>query len=164
MRWSFFELQAGLKLALWSKQSLQQDTGLTGTASSAAQITLGHNVHSPLEVDQVLKQAKNAGAKNFKTCTEHLLRRLCRLFSGLRWSYLGSGLTAHVGINLLWLMSLHSTIKQDDAENLISILNPLSGMQCRVITSMPIDHHTNHHIALHIDHSTHSIQQTVDRQ
>ena len=51
----FFELQAGLKLALWSKQSLQQDTGLTGTASSAAQITLGHNVHSPLEVDQVLK-------------------------------------------------------------------------------------------------------------
>ncbi|MEN8352634.1 VOC family protein [Acinetobacter towneri] len=62
----FFELQAGLKLALWPKQSLQQDTGLTGTASSAAQITLGHNVHSPLEVDQVLKQAKNAGAKILK--------------------------------------------------------------------------------------------------
>ncbi|MDO5543595.1 MAG: VOC family protein [Acinetobacter sp.] len=62
----FFELQAGLKLALWSKQSLQQDTGLTGTASNAAQITLGHNVHSPLEVDQVLKQAKNAGAKILK--------------------------------------------------------------------------------------------------
>ena len=62
----FFELQAGLKLALWSKQSLQQDTGLTGTASSAAQITLGHNVHSPLEVDQVLKQAKNVGAKILK--------------------------------------------------------------------------------------------------
>ncbi|NWK52327.1 VOC family protein [Acinetobacter sp. SwsAc5] len=62
----FFELQAGLKLALWSKQSLQQDTGLTGTASNAAQITLGHNVHSPLEVDQVLKQAQNAGAKILK--------------------------------------------------------------------------------------------------
>ena len=62
----FFELQAGLKLALWSKQSLQQDTGLTGTASNAAQITLGHNVHSPLGVDQVLKQAQNAGAKILK--------------------------------------------------------------------------------------------------
>lgn len=62
----FFQLQAGLKLALWSKQSLQQDTGLTGTASNAAQITLGHNVHSPLEVDQVLKQAQNAGAKILK--------------------------------------------------------------------------------------------------
>ena len=62
----FFELQAGLKLALWSKQSLQQDTGLTGTASNAAQITLGHNVHSPLEVDQVLQQAQNAGAKILK--------------------------------------------------------------------------------------------------
>lgn len=62
----FFELQAGLKLALWSKQSLQQDTGLTGTASNATQITLGHNVHSPLEVDQVLKQAQNAGAKILK--------------------------------------------------------------------------------------------------
>ena len=62
----FFELQAGLKLALWSKQSLQQDTGLTDTASNAAQITLGHNVHSPLEVDQVLKQAQNAGAKILK--------------------------------------------------------------------------------------------------
>ncbi len=76
----FFELQAGLKLALWSKQSLQQDTGLTGTASSAAQITLGHNVHSPLEVDQVLNKQKMQ-AKSSKTCTEHLLRRLCRLFS-----------------------------------------------------------------------------------
>lgn len=62
----FFELQAGLKLALCSKQSLQQDTGLTGTASNATQITLGHNVHSPLEVDQVLKQAQNAGAKILK--------------------------------------------------------------------------------------------------
>lgn len=62
----FFELQAGLKLALWSKQSLQQDTGLTGTASNATQITLGHNVHSPHEVDQVLKQAQNAGAKILK--------------------------------------------------------------------------------------------------
>lgn len=62
----FFELQAGFKLALWSKQSLQQDTGLTGTASNATQITLGHNVHSPLEVDQVLKQAQNAGAKILK--------------------------------------------------------------------------------------------------
>lgn len=39
---------------------------MTGTASNAAQITLGHNVHSPLEVDQVLKQAQNAGAKILK--------------------------------------------------------------------------------------------------
>lgn len=62
----FFELQAGLKLALWSKHSLQQDIGFAPAKQATAQITLGHNVHSPLEVDQVLKQAQNAGAKILK--------------------------------------------------------------------------------------------------
>ncbi|WP_446893042.1 VOC family protein [Acinetobacter sp. NS4_7] len=62
----FFELQAGLKLALWSKHSLQQDIGFTPAEQGTAQIILGHNVHSPLEVDQVLKQAQNAGAKILK--------------------------------------------------------------------------------------------------
>ena len=62
----FFELQAGLKLALWSKHSLQQDIGFTPAEQGTAQITLGHNVHTPLEVDQVLKQAQNAGSKILK--------------------------------------------------------------------------------------------------
>ena len=43
-----------------------RNAGCHSNEQATAQITLGHNVHSPLEVDQVLKQAQNAGAKILK--------------------------------------------------------------------------------------------------
>jgi catechol 2,3-dioxygenase-like lactoylglutathione lyase family enzyme len=59
---AFFDLQAGLKLALWPRKSISHDSGLPPSAPSATEFTLGHNVSSKSEVDAVMEQAKNAGA------------------------------------------------------------------------------------------------------
>ncbi len=59
---AFFDLQAGLKLALWPRKSMAHDTGLPLAPKSATEFTLGHNVASKAEVDAVMKQAQAAGA------------------------------------------------------------------------------------------------------
>jgi catechol 2,3-dioxygenase-like lactoylglutathione lyase family enzyme len=59
---AFFDLQAGLKLALWSRASIAHDTGLPPGSPSSTECTLGHNVSSKVEVDEVMAQAKRAGA------------------------------------------------------------------------------------------------------
>jgi catechol 2,3-dioxygenase-like lactoylglutathione lyase family enzyme len=63
---AFFDLQAGLKLAVWPRDSLAHDTGLRKTPHSATELSLGHNVNSKQEVDAVMAQAKSAGAKIIK--------------------------------------------------------------------------------------------------
>ncbi len=67
---AFFDLQAGLKLALWPRDSLAHDTGLRKTSRSATELSLGHNVNSKQEVDAVMAQAKSAGAKIIKQAGE----------------------------------------------------------------------------------------------
>lgn len=60
---AFFNLQAGLKLALWPRKSLAADTGLPlHAATSSLECSLGHNVASQAEVDAVMAQARKAGA------------------------------------------------------------------------------------------------------
>lgn len=59
---AFFQLQPGLRLALWPRDSIAQDTGLDVDASSATEFTIGHNVASKSEVDVVMEQARAAGA------------------------------------------------------------------------------------------------------
>ena len=59
---AFFELQSGLKLAVWPRSSIARDTGLERSPSSPTEFTLGHNVGSRQEVDAVIAQAKKAGA------------------------------------------------------------------------------------------------------
>jgi len=59
---AFFDLQAGLKLAIWPRKSLAQDSGLPLNKPSATDFSLGHNVSSKAEVDAVMEQAKKAGA------------------------------------------------------------------------------------------------------
>ncbi|MGA8261022.1 MAG: VOC family protein [Arenicellales bacterium] len=59
---AFFELQAGLKLAIWPRESIAHDTGLPHGTSSPTEFTIGHNVSSKAEVDAVMEQARNAGA------------------------------------------------------------------------------------------------------
>jgi catechol 2,3-dioxygenase-like lactoylglutathione lyase family enzyme len=59
---AFFDLQAGLKLAIWPRKSLAHDSGLPLTAPSATELSLGHNVSSRSEVDAVMAQARRAGA------------------------------------------------------------------------------------------------------
>ena len=59
---AFFELQAGLKLALWPRKSIAHDTGLPPGIPSPTDFTIGHNVGSKAEVDWVMEQARRAGA------------------------------------------------------------------------------------------------------
>lgn len=59
---AFFDLQAGLKLALWPRASIAHDTGLALASGGALEFTLGHNVASEAEVDAVMAQALAAGA------------------------------------------------------------------------------------------------------
>ena len=63
---AFFNLQPGLKLALWPRKSLAADSGLSPQAPGALELSIGHNVSSLPEVDAVMRQAKQAGAKIVK--------------------------------------------------------------------------------------------------
>lgn len=57
-----FELQSGMKLALWPRASIAHDTGLPQSASAPTNFTIAHNVSSKQEVDVVMAQATKAGA------------------------------------------------------------------------------------------------------
>jgi catechol 2,3-dioxygenase-like lactoylglutathione lyase family enzyme len=59
---AFFDLQAGLKLALWPRRSIARDTGIVLGSPNPADFTIGHNVSSRAEVDAVMSQARRAGA------------------------------------------------------------------------------------------------------
>ncbi|MFZ5523839.1 MAG: VOC family protein [Pseudomonadota bacterium] len=59
---AFFDLQGGIKLAIWPRNSLSHDTGLPLSSPSPTEMSLGHNVSSKAEVDAVMEQAREAGA------------------------------------------------------------------------------------------------------
>jgi len=59
---AFFDLQSGVKLALWPRESISQETGLPPSGPSATEFMFAHNVSSRAEVDAVMAQAENAGA------------------------------------------------------------------------------------------------------
>jgi catechol 2,3-dioxygenase-like lactoylglutathione lyase family enzyme len=63
---AFFDLQKGLKLALWPRKSIAHDAGVAVAGASETHFTIGHNVSSKREVDEVMKQAKRAGARIVK--------------------------------------------------------------------------------------------------
>ena len=58
----FFDLQPGLKLAIWPRTSLAHDTGLPQTAASPTEFSLAHNVNSRSDVNAVMERARAAGA------------------------------------------------------------------------------------------------------
>jgi len=63
---AFFNLESGLKLALWPRKSLAADTGLPLQAPSPTELSIGHNVATDAEVDAVMLLAEGAGAKIIK--------------------------------------------------------------------------------------------------
>ncbi len=63
---AFFDLQNGLKLAIWPRESIAHDTKIPQTVSSPTEFTLGHNLNSKAEVDTVMAQAEKAGATIIK--------------------------------------------------------------------------------------------------
>lgn len=67
---AFFDLAGGVKLALWAQADVAHDTGLAPTPPSPTAFTIGHNVSRPEEVDEVIAQARTAGAEILKTPKE----------------------------------------------------------------------------------------------
>ena len=67
---AFFDLQNGLKLALWPKISISKDTSIPLQTPSALEFTIGHNVTTKEEVDLVITQAQNAGALIIKAAQD----------------------------------------------------------------------------------------------
>jgi hypothetical protein len=67
---AFFDLQPGLKLAIWPRTSLSHDTGIPVSGPSPTEFSLGHNVSSREEVDAVMRQAEDAGAVIVKLAQE----------------------------------------------------------------------------------------------
>jgi catechol 2,3-dioxygenase-like lactoylglutathione lyase family enzyme len=66
----FIDLQFGLRLALWPRASIAYDTGLAVGLASPTELTLGHNVSSKAEVDEVMEKAFSAGASIAKPAHE----------------------------------------------------------------------------------------------
>jgi catechol 2,3-dioxygenase-like lactoylglutathione lyase family enzyme len=59
----FFELNDGLVLGLYPKTALAREAKVPVGPSSPAEFAIGHNVNSRQEVDAVLRQAGQAGAR-----------------------------------------------------------------------------------------------------
>ena len=62
----FFDLQGGLKLALWARDNIAHDANLPKAPPSATDVTIGHNVRTKADVDSVMAQAEKAGARIVK--------------------------------------------------------------------------------------------------
>jgi catechol 2,3-dioxygenase-like lactoylglutathione lyase family enzyme len=75
---AFFDLQAGVKLAIWSRDNLAYDAGLRKTPRSATEFSIGHTVRSEHEVDAVMHQAEAAGA----TVVKHAQKTFWGGYSG----------------------------------------------------------------------------------
>ncbi len=67
---AFFDLQNGLKLALWPRKDIAHDAKISQTPSSPTDLTIGHNVRSKDEVDVVMEQARRAGARITKPASD----------------------------------------------------------------------------------------------
>ena len=63
---AFFDMQNGLKLALWPRKSIANDTGITIENISRTECTIWHNVMNKMEVDEVMSLAEKAGANIIK--------------------------------------------------------------------------------------------------
>lgn len=67
---AFFTLSGGLKLAIWAQDDIAYDTGLAKTPISSTAFTIGHNVASRDEVDEVMQEAVRAKAEIVKPAQE----------------------------------------------------------------------------------------------
>ena len=61
---AFFNLQAGVKLAIWHRKSISHNSGIPPRPPNRIEFTLGYNVSSKEEVDSVMEQARTAGRRS----------------------------------------------------------------------------------------------------
>lgn len=70
---AIFELQPGLALALWPRESLAHEAGIELQSPAMTEFMLSHCVAERPEVDEVLQQAAQAGGLVVKPAHETLL-------------------------------------------------------------------------------------------
>lgn len=63
---AFFDLQPGLRLAIWQRASISHHIGLDSGSVDPTCLMLGHNVSSRAIVDRVMDEASKAGATIIK--------------------------------------------------------------------------------------------------
>lgn len=63
---AFFDLQSGMKLALFPRADLALDAEIVAGPPAPADFSIGHNMASPDEVDALMGQAAKAGANIVK--------------------------------------------------------------------------------------------------
>jgi catechol 2,3-dioxygenase-like lactoylglutathione lyase family enzyme len=67
---AFFDLSSGVKLTIWAQDDLAHDSGLAKAPASSTSFSIGHNVSHRREVDEVMEQARLAGADIVKPAEE----------------------------------------------------------------------------------------------
>jgi catechol 2,3-dioxygenase-like lactoylglutathione lyase family enzyme len=67
---AFFDLEGGLRLALWPRASLAHDAGVPQQPPGSVDVCLAHNVGSREEVRAVMAQAEAAGARIVKPAAD----------------------------------------------------------------------------------------------
>lgn len=59
----FFDLQPGLKLAIWKREDIAYEANESQSPASSTEFTIGHHVKRKKEVHLVMEQATKAGAR-----------------------------------------------------------------------------------------------------
>jgi len=67
---AFFDLENGLKLALWPRRSIAHDANIEVQDPSSTEMTIGQNVNTREEVDDIMASALRAGAKTLKPAAD----------------------------------------------------------------------------------------------
>jgi len=62
---AFFDLD-GVQLAVWPRDDLAWDAGVSKSPPSGTELSIGHNVRTQEEVDRVMREAETAGARIIK--------------------------------------------------------------------------------------------------
>jgi hypothetical protein len=62
----FFDLEGGMKLALYPRADLARDAEIPGAPPSPTEFSIGYLAGSPEQVDAIMEQARRAGAKIVK--------------------------------------------------------------------------------------------------
>jgi len=93
----FFDLEGGLKLALYPRKSLAHDSTLPLGPPSATELSIGHNVDSKAAVDAVMKQARAVWCHHRQAGAGHFLGWLRWILSRPRWASLGDRVESSMG-------------------------------------------------------------------
>ena len=83
---AFFDLERGLKLAIWHRKSIVHEAKVPLGPRSATACTLGHNVASKAEVDAVMAQVEKVGATITDQAHDAFWGWLLRFVPGPRWA------------------------------------------------------------------------------